>query len=242
MLICGDQGLGQNYICSAILHHLEGFHVQTLDLGTLVSDSTRTPEAACVDLFNEAKRHKPSVICIPSLLTWSNSVNEIVISTIKGLLNSLEPSDPILVLGILEGKFEELPTSIKSWFGFVKSNRFVLEKPGPSQREEFFEELIEHVRKKPNEFPDGVERRKRVLEVLEKAPPPPPRVPTAAELEQQKVNDHRLREYLKFRLGPVLNELKKRYKKFMKPVAVRLSFLTCAHPNDAVDSRTKTTL
>jgi hypothetical protein len=37
----GSVGMGQNYIGTATLHHLEGYHVQNLDLGTLLSDSTR---------------------------------------------------------------------------------------------------------------------------------------------------------------------------------------------------------
>jgi hypothetical protein len=39
--IHGPVGMGQNYIGTAALHHLEGYHVQNLDLGTLLSDSTR---------------------------------------------------------------------------------------------------------------------------------------------------------------------------------------------------------
>ena len=41
VVLHGDPGLGQSYIGSAALHHLEGFHIQTLDLGTLMVDSTR---------------------------------------------------------------------------------------------------------------------------------------------------------------------------------------------------------
>ena len=41
VLIHGPNGMGQGYIGPAVLHHLEGFHVQTLDLGTIVGDSTR---------------------------------------------------------------------------------------------------------------------------------------------------------------------------------------------------------
>jgi len=41
IIIHGSVGMGQNYIGTAALHHLEGYHVQNLDLGTLLSDSTR---------------------------------------------------------------------------------------------------------------------------------------------------------------------------------------------------------
>ncbi len=33
--------MGQGYIGAAALHHLEGYHIQSLDLGTLTGDSTR---------------------------------------------------------------------------------------------------------------------------------------------------------------------------------------------------------
>lgn len=130
MLICGDEnGMGQSYVGAAILHHLEGFHVQALDLATLVSDSGRSMEAACVQLFVEAKRHKPSILFIPSLLTWCQTVNDTVRSTIKGLLEGLDPSDPILLLAVVDGPLSELPPDVRSWFGFGKGNRIIMSPP-----------------------------------------------------------------------------------------------------------------
>lgn len=41
VVIHGPVGMGQGYIGAAALHHLEGFHVQSLELGTLMGDSTR---------------------------------------------------------------------------------------------------------------------------------------------------------------------------------------------------------
>jgi SpoVK/Ycf46/Vps4 family AAA+-type ATPase len=140
--------MGQSYVGAAVLHHLEGFHVQTLDLATLVADSSRTMEAACVQLFVEAKRHKPSILFIPSLTTWCTSVTDTVKSTIKGLLDGLDPSDPILLLAVVDGALSELPGDVRSWFGFVKGNRVHLGKPSsvsllpslelPSQRDSNF--------------------------------------------------------------------------------------------------------
>ena len=121
--------MGQSYIGAAILHHLEGFHVQSLDLATLVSDSGRTMEAACVQLFVEAKRHKPSILFIPSLLTWVQTVNDTVRMTIKGLLEGLEPSDPILLLAVVDGPLSDLPSDVRGWFGFGKGNRVSMTAP-----------------------------------------------------------------------------------------------------------------
>jgi hypothetical protein len=41
MVLHGPAGMGQNYVGAAALHHLEGCHVQSLELGTLLGDSTR---------------------------------------------------------------------------------------------------------------------------------------------------------------------------------------------------------
>ncbi|KAK4057556.1 TAT-binding protein-like protein 7, AAA ATPase [Microbotryomycetes sp. JL221] len=234
LLICGESGMGQSYVGSAVLHHLEGFHVQPLDLATLVADSTRTMEAACVQLFVEAKRHKPSILFIPSLIAWCHSVGDSVKSTIKGLLDGLDPSDPILLLAVVDGPLSDVPGDVRSWFGFVKGNRVTIDRPSPlsdsleasslvdeeplaqMQRGRFFEEVMNAIQRPPNEFPDAMPRRKRVLEKLPIAPPPPPREPTEAEIKAQTENDQRLLEYLKWKMGPILNELKKRYKRFTR--------------------------
>lgn len=90
--------------------------------------------------------------------------------------------------------------------------------PMTEQRTAFFAEVINGIQRPPNEFPDAMPRRKRVLAVLPIAPPPPPRVPTALELAALAQADQKLMEYLKWKLGPILNELKKRYKKFTRSV------------------------
>ncbi len=41
ILLYGPPGMGQTYIGAAMLHHLEGYHVQSLELGTLLGDATR---------------------------------------------------------------------------------------------------------------------------------------------------------------------------------------------------------
>lgn len=41
LLICGEPGMGQQYLGGAILNHFEGLHVQSFDLPTIYSDSAR---------------------------------------------------------------------------------------------------------------------------------------------------------------------------------------------------------
>jgi hypothetical protein len=136
------------------------------------------------------------------------------------MLDTLAPTDPILLLAVVDGRFSDLPRDVKTWFGPTKDNRVELTTPTLSQREVFFEGLIKDVKRPPNKFSDGMERRKRVLEELPVAPPLEPRKPTAAELALQEENDARILTLLKYRLGPILTELKRKFKRFTKRASV----------------------
>ncbi|KAI0078819.1 AAA-domain-containing protein [Panus rudis PR-1116 ss-1] len=216
VVVYGPEGMGQRYIAAAALHHLEGYHVQSLDLASLMSDSTRTLEAAIIQLFVEAKRHQPSVVYIPSLNGWCSAVSETARTTVRAMLDSLGPSDPVLLLAVVDGPFSSLPKDVKAWFGPTRQNRAELTRPTAAQREEFFKGLYDDIRRPPNQFPDGVKRKKRMLEELPIAPPLEPRQPTAAELAVQEANDQKTMTLLKYRLGPILTELKRKFRKFTK--------------------------
>lgn len=132
LLIRGVPGMGQQYLAGAILHHFEGLYVQSFDLPTLLMDSSRTPEAAVVQLFTEVRRHRPSVIYLPNVDVWFRTVGETVVSTFYGLLRSLAPTEPILVLAVLEADAEhdhELPPQMWKIFGHSKKLQFYLTKP-----------------------------------------------------------------------------------------------------------------
>ena len=130
LLVRGVPGMGQQYLAGALLNHLEGLHVQAFDLSTLLGDSTRSSEAAVIQLFTEVKRHKPSVIYVPNVDVWYHTVGQTVISTFLGLLRGLAPTDPILLLGILEGDSPETESPmIKDLFGFSRKNQFEIGRP-----------------------------------------------------------------------------------------------------------------
>jgi len=129
ILIHGSAGMGQAWLGPAILHHLEGFHVQSLDLGTLMGDSARTVEAGLVQLFVEAKRHQPSVIFVPSLIQWASAISDTARSTLRALLDGVPASDPILILALVDGELRDLPRDIRQWFGLGKENRLSLDTP-----------------------------------------------------------------------------------------------------------------
>ncbi|KAE9403807.1 AAA-domain-containing protein [Gymnopus androsaceus JB14] len=216
MVLHGPVGMGQNYVGAALLQHLEGYHIQSLELGTLMGDSARTVEAALVQLFVEAKRHSPSVIYIPSLVGWCAAISETARSTVRAMLDTIAPTDPVLLLAIVDGSYASLPRDVRAWFGPSKHNRIELIPPSTSQRSAFFQPLLDDVKKPPNKFPGGVPRKKRVLEELPIAPPLEPRKPTEAELAVQVEQDLRTITILKYRLGPIMAELKRKFKRFTK--------------------------
>ncbi len=149
LLIRGAPGLGQQYLSGALLSHFEGLHVQSFDLPTLLSDSTRvsirilaateltlirktsqSPEAGVVQLFSEVRKHKPSVIYIPNVDSWYDTVGSTVISTFTGLLRTLPPTDPVLLLGVLESEPDYVNKHmLRDLFGFSKKNQFELKRP-----------------------------------------------------------------------------------------------------------------
>ncbi|EEH33623.1 suppressor protein of bem1/bed5 double mutants [Paracoccidioides lutzii Pb01] len=217
LLIWGHPGMGQQYIAAALLNHFEGLHVQAFDLPTLISDSTRSPEASLVQLFTEVKRYKPSVIYIPNVQSWYDTVGPTVISTFLGLLRSLPPTDPVLLLGVHENEGDNTDSAMmRNLFGFSKKNRFDLHPPESRWRHQFFGTLMKYIKSAPPDFPDPENRKKRKLEQLEKAPPAPPRRPpplTREELKAQKKQDRHTLNILKIKIQPIMDQIKK-YKKF----------------------------
>ena len=90
----------------------------------------QSTEATIVQLFTEVRRHKPSVIYIPNLDTWYKTIGEGVISVFQGLVRALAPTEPVLLLGILEGETEYLdPQMIKDLFGLSRKNQFIIDRP-----------------------------------------------------------------------------------------------------------------
>lgn len=218
LLIQGKIGMGQQYIAAALLNHFEGIHVQAFDLPTLLSDTTASPESTVIRLFAEIKMHKPSVIYIPNVHEWYSTVGQAVISTFLGLLRSVKPTDPILLLGFVEGDPGDVEEEIKrELFGYSKKNRFQLRDPVHDERYEFFRSLRDYVRTAPDEFPDPEKRKKRQLERLEVAPPEPekpPPPPTKEEIKAQKKRDRQTLNMLKIRLQPIMDQIRTKHKKF----------------------------
>jgi len=89
----------------------------------------QTPESTIVQLFVEAKRHQPSILFIPSLSQWVLNLSETARATVRALLDGIPPSDPIMLLAIVDGPLDVLPPDVKAWFGFAQENRIRLFAP-----------------------------------------------------------------------------------------------------------------
>ncbi|CCE65572.1 hypothetical protein TPHA_0L02210 [Tetrapisispora phaffii CBS 4417] len=229
LLISGPPGNGQQYIGSAILNVLEKYNIQKLDLASLVSDSSRTLEAAVVQTFVEARKRQPAVIYIPNLDIWCRTIPENVIMTLATLLGSLENSEKILLLGIgsqLESSLiDSTPLGL---LGFSKKI-FELKLPNQSQRVNYFKSIEKLLSMQPTSF-----------NLRKKRTTPLPKLPHASpdsdpnnldengvllstqdilrrKLRKFQYQDMRLKNVLKIKLSGIMDLILKRYRRFKKP-------------------------
>jgi SpoVK/Ycf46/Vps4 family AAA+-type ATPase len=224
LLISGLEGMGQQYLGSALLNKIEGLHVQSFDLPTILDDSTRTPEAAITQLFTEVKRHKPSAIYIPHVDIWYQLLPPMAVKTFRMLLQGLTANDPVLLLGMMEQMNEKEkpdPQMMKDLFGFSQHNEYHLKRPDQAGRTEFFNNISQYIKMSPADFPDPDNRKKRILPELEPAPIAAPVVDpneVATKERQQRKQDRLTLNKLKVMIQPIMDQLKKSYRKFFKPV------------------------
>nr|POE77746.1 tat-binding like 7 [Quercus suber] len=210
LLVRGEQGNGQQYLGAALLSKLEGLHVQNFDMPTLMKDSTR---------FEEVKRHKPGVIYIPNVDIWYQTLADSAIRTFTGLLRGLLPTEPVLLLGIMDREpdyeDERDVSMLRDLFGYSMKNQFVLKRPDVTARSDYFDAITSLVRKSPAEFPEPESRKRRKLAEL-----PVAQVeetlegPTKEELKAQKKKDRQTLNMLKLGIQPVMDQVRLKYKKF----------------------------
>lgn len=132
LLIRGVRGMGQKYLSSAVLHKLENFFVRSLDLSSLYGDPANSPEAIISSAFRECRSHQPSVIFIPQINTWYQTVSENVVQTFSTLIRSLAANDAVLLLGVIEtdsANDEVNPMMLKDLFGFSTKHEYRIREP-----------------------------------------------------------------------------------------------------------------
>ncbi|KAI0435096.1 hypothetical protein F5Y09DRAFT_104077 [Xylaria sp. FL1042] len=218
LLVHGMQGMGQSYISAAVLHYFEGVHVQNFDLPTIIGDS-RPPEQVLTGLFTEVKRQKPSVIFIPNVDAWYDTLAGPALTAFLGMLRSLHPTDPVMVLGTSETEIKDLNSDLlRNLFGFSITNTIEINRPAKENREEYFSRVIAHIRRMPKDFPDPMHRKKRQLEELPIAPPPPAKKLTKEEIHNEDVRYRQALNLMKVHLQPIMDQISKKYQKFRHPV------------------------
>lgn len=89
----------------------------------------QTIETMLVQMFVEAKRHQPSVLYIPALSQWSAVLTPTAKATFGTLLDSLTPSEPVIVIAFMEEPLLKLDDDIKTWFGRMGDNLIELHTP-----------------------------------------------------------------------------------------------------------------
>uniref|UniRef100_A0A673ZKG1 ATPase family AAA domain-containing protein 2 n=1 Tax=Salmo trutta TaxID=8032 RepID=A0A673ZKG1_SALTR len=221
LLLAGPSGSGQSsHLAPAVLHHLDKLSVHLLDLPTLYSVSAKTPEESCAQVFREACRSVPSVVFMPHICDWWDSVSDTVKNTFFSLLQDVPSFTPLLILATTETCYTQLPQEVKLMFQTTYGEVVSLSSPGEEDRRRFFMDLllVQAARAPPH-------RRHKALrceEVLPVAEVPGPRVLSPEEqLRLADQEENTLRE-LRLFLRDVTKRLAidKRFNIFSKPVDI----------------------
>ncbi|XP_063780456.1 ATPase family AAA domain-containing protein 2 [Pseudophryne corroboree] len=219
LLLSGKPGLGQGtHLAPAVIHALEKFTVYTLDLAVLFGVSVTSPEETCAQHFREAQRTAPSILYIPHINLWWDTVGYTLKATFITLLKNIPSFSPILLLATCDVDYSYLPSELKELFLEDYGEVVRVQLPSKEDRRAFFEDLILNQAAKP-----PASKKKAVLqalEVLPVAPPLEPRPLTAEELKRLEEQEEETFRELRLFLRDVTHRLAtdKRFRAFTKPV------------------------
>eukprot|EP00470_Lotharella_oceanica_P007415 CAMPEP_0170195358 /NCGR_PEP_ID=MMETSP0040_2-20121228/61323_1 /TAXON_ID=641309 /ORGANISM="Lotharella oceanica, Strain CCMP622" /LENGTH=524 /DNA_ID=CAMNT_0010444493 /DNA_START=158 /DNA_END=1732 /DNA_ORIENTATION=- len=149
-LIHGDGDMGQAYLGPAILHELESLPSYSIDLPTLLSDaSSRSAEESLTRQVTECCSHAPAILYWPHIDLWWDTASESLKTCILMLLDDIPESSKIAVIAVSDCKFEILPNDLKRAFDQKLTRQHPLTRPGMSQRQSFFRQLIAEAQTPP---------------------------------------------------------------------------------------------
>nr|XP_056710645.1 ATPase family AAA domain-containing protein 2 [Euleptes europaea] len=219
LLIAGEPGFGQaSHLAPAVIHALEKFTVYTLDLSVLFGVGAETPEEKCTQLISEAKRTTPSIIYVPNVHLWWETVGHTLQATFTTLLQNIPSFAPVLLLSTSDVHHAGLPDEIQELFASDYGEIFNVRLPTTEERKKFFEDLILHQAAKP-----PASKKKAVLQALEVLPVAPSAEPqplTEAEVKRLEEQEEDTLRELRIFLRNVTHRLAidKRFRAFTKPV------------------------
>ena len=146
LLVCGDEGCGQNHMARALLHDLETFphfSISHPDLFASPGGGGFTPEESLVNILCEARKASPAVVYLPHVELWWDTSSLLLRSTLITLLRDVGAGGggggaPLFVLATANVPAHSLPRDV---LDLVCGN--VLSMPNPKHAEEGGEEVIE---------------------------------------------------------------------------------------------------
>ncbi|XP_054717398.1 LOW QUALITY PROTEIN: ATPase family AAA domain-containing protein 2-like [Uloborus diversus] len=217
-LLSGREGQGQGVLAPAVLYLLENVSIHRLDIPTLYAVTCRSAEESCAQIFHEAQRDLPSVIFLPHIGYWWETLSETVKATFLSLLQDLDPSTPLLLFATSDVSFGELPPRIQEIFGASADQVFCMRNPTHDERRSFFSNLVHEIYKLPQKAPVEKPAEEEILPV---APPlPVSRKLTAEELERLRQREEATLRELRVFLRDILTKLARdrRFSVFSRPV------------------------
>uniref|UniRef100_A0A3Q1GKD3 ATPase family AAA domain-containing protein 2 n=1 Tax=Acanthochromis polyacanthus TaxID=80966 RepID=A0A3Q1GKD3_9TELE len=220
LLLAGAPGSGQSsHLAPALLHHLDKLPVHRLDLPTLYSVSAKTPEESCAQVFREARRSMPSVVYMPHISEWWDTVSDTVKSTFLTLLQDVPSFSPVLILATAETYYSKLSDEVRSIFQRTYGEVVSLSPPGEEEKRNFFSNLLLVQAARP---PPRLRNTERCEEVLPVAEAPGPRVLSAEEQRRLAEQEENTLRELRLFLRDVTKRLAtdKRFNIFSKPVDI----------------------
>ncbi|KAM9339136.1 ATPase family AAA domain-containing protein 2B [Symphorus nematophorus] len=220
LLLAGAPGSGQSsHLAPAVLHHLDKLPVHRLDLPTLYSVSAKTPEESCAQVFREARRSVPSVVFMPHVSEWWETVSDTVKSTFLTLLQDVPSFSPVLILATSETHYSQLSDEVRSIFQRTYGEVVTLCPPGEQDRRSFFSDLL---LVQAARAPPRLRNTERCKEVLPVAEAPGPRVLSAEEQRRLAEQEENTLRELRLFLRDVTKRLAtdKRFNIFSKPVDI----------------------
>ncbi|XP_074541085.1 ATPase family AAA domain-containing protein 2B [Halichoeres trimaculatus] len=220
LLLAGAPGSGQSsHLAPALLHHLDKLPVHRLDLPTLYSVSAKTPEESCAQVFREARRSVPSVVFMPHVSEWWETVSDTVKSTFFTLLQDVPSFSPVLILATAESHYSQLSDEVRNMFQRSYGEVVALCPPGEEDRRNFFSDLL---LVQAARAPPRLRNTERCREVLPVAEAPGPRVLSAEEQRRLADQEENTLRELRLFLRDVTKRLAtdKRFNIFSKPVDI----------------------
>ncbi|XP_076611635.1 ATPase family AAA domain-containing protein 2B [Chaetodon auriga] len=220
LLLAGAPGSGQSsHLAPALLHHLDKLPVHRLDLPTLYSVSAKTPEESCAQVFREARRSVPSVVFMPHVSEWWETVSDTVKSTFLTLLQDVPSFSPVLILATAESHYSQLSDEVRSMFQRTYGEVVTLCPPGEEDRRSFFSDLL---LVQAARAPPRLRNADMCKEVLPVAEAPGPRVLSAEEQRRLAEQEENTLRELRLFLRDVTKRLAtdKRFNIFSKPVDI----------------------